>query len=89
MKIQDVPFMTTDWENVPATRHAGESGFALWHTLEVGNIRVRIVEYSAGYSADHWCSRGHVLLILEGEMQTELEDGRTFTLRHSRIGPFP
>lgn len=80
MKILDLPFMTTNWNEVPTTRHAGETGFALWRTLEVGNVRVRIVEYSPGYFADHWCSKGHVLFVLEGEMKTELKDGRTFTL---------
>ena len=81
MKIQDVPFMTTDWKQVPETKHQGETGFACWKTIEVGNIRVRLVEYSPGYSADHWCSRGHVLFVLEGELVTELEDGRRFSLR--------
>lgn len=80
MKIENVPFMTTDWSTVPSTKHPGESGHALWRTLEVGNIRVRMVEYSQGYLADHWCSRGHVLYVLEGELITELEDGRKFTL---------
>ncbi|MGZ3695270.1 MAG: DHCW motif cupin fold protein [Bdellovibrionota bacterium] len=81
MKIQDVPFMTTDWSCVPATNHPGETGAASWRTIEVGNIRVRMVEYTAGYLADHWCSRGHVLFVLEGELETELKDGRKFTLR--------
>ncbi len=53
---------------------------ALWRTIEAGNIRVRLVEYTAGYEADHWCRRGHVLLVLEGELVTELEDGTTVTL---------
>src|SRR5258705_13573067 len=72
--------MTTDWSEVPTTEHPGESGKALWKTLEVGNLRVRKVEYSPGYVADHWCSRGHVLLVLEGELVTELRDGRRFTM---------
>ena len=80
MDIQDVPFCTVDWSSVTTTEHAGETGKATWRTLEIGNIRVRMVEYSAGYKADHWCSRGHVLLVLEGELNTELQDGRTFTL---------
>ncbi len=54
---------------------------AYWRTLEMGNIRVRMVEYSAGYMADHWCSRGHVLLVLEGELVTELQNGESHTLR--------
>ncbi len=80
MKIENVPFMTTDWKNVPATTHPGETGTAYWQTIEVGNIRVRIVKYSAGYLADHWCSRGHVVYVLEGEFTSELKDGRSFLL---------
>ena len=80
MRIENVPFCTTDWSNVPETKHAGETGMATWRTLELGNVRVRMVEYSPGYKADHWCERGHVLLVLEGELDTELADGRKVTL---------
>lgn len=80
MKIQDVPFNTMDWSKVEPAEHTGISGKALWRTLEMGNIRVRMVEYTPGYLADHWCSRGHVLLVMEGELHTELKDGRTFIL---------
>jgi hypothetical protein len=80
MRIEDVAFCTTDWATVPPTTHPGETGAALWRTLEIGNIRVRMVEYSPGYRADHWCSRGHVLLVLEGELVTELADGRRVIL---------
>jgi hypothetical protein len=81
MKIHDVPFCTIDWSQVEASEHPGETGMAYWRTLEVGNIRVRMVEYTPGYFADHWCSRGHVLLVLEGELVTDLKDGRSFTLK--------
>lgn len=81
MKIQDVPFCTIDWEAVMPTKHPGATGEALWRTFERGNIRARMVEYSPGYLADHWCSRGHVLLVLAGELVTELDDGRQFTLK--------
>jgi len=57
------------------TEHKGETGTAYWKTFEKGNIRVRMVEYSPGYLADHWCSRGHVIFVLEGEMINELKDG--------------
>lgn len=80
MRIEGVPFMTTDWSKVQPTEHAGDSGVALWRTVERGNIRVRLVEYSPGYEANHWCRRGHVLLVLEGELVTDLEDGTRFTL---------
>ncbi len=75
-----IPFGTTDWAEVPATEHKGEQGFALWRTRQFGDIRVRMVEYSPGYVSDHWCVKGHILLCLEGELHTTLEDGRTFTL---------
>jgi hypothetical protein len=81
MKIQDVPFCTVDWSQMEASQHPGETGMAYWRTLEIGNIRVRMVEYTPGYWADHWCSRGHVLLVLEGELITDLKDGRSFTLK--------
>ena len=80
MEIKDVPFTVTDWADLVETIHAGESGEAFWQTFEKGNIRVRMVEYTPGYMADHWCTRGHVLLVLEGELVTELKDGRTFVL---------
>ena len=80
MKIEDVPFNTIEWSQVEPSLHKGETGMATWRTFESGNIRVRMVEYSPGYFADHWCSRGHVLLVLEGELVTELQDGRIFHL---------
>lgn len=81
MKIEDVPFVTTDWASVVPTEHPGETGVAYWRTFEAGNVRVRMVDYSAGYVADHWCERGHVLLVLEGELETELKDGRRVVLQ--------
>jgi quercetin dioxygenase-like cupin family protein len=81
MEIRDVPFCTTDWSVIRPTEHPGETGTAYWRTLEIGNIRVRMVEYSAGYLADHWCERGHVLLVLEGELTTELNNGASYTLK--------
>ena len=75
---------TTDWAGVPATHHPGETGAATWRTLDVGDVRVRMVEYSPGYRADHWCERGHILLVLEGELVTELADGNAVTLRPVR-----
>lgn len=80
MLIEDVPFMTTDWNDIAPTEHPGASGTALWRTVERGNIRVRIVDYSPGYLADHWCSRGHVLFVLAGELVTELQGGGEVTL---------
>ncbi|MFI4967218.1 MAG: DHCW motif cupin fold protein [Gammaproteobacteria bacterium] len=80
MKIDDIPFGTTDWAGLERTEHKGDTGMAYWQTRVFGDIRVRRVEYTAGYSADHWCRKGHILLCLEGELHTELEDGRRFVL---------
>ena len=81
MNISGIPFVTTDWPRVPRIEHKGERGMAYWQTQEFGPIRVRMVEYTPGYLADHWCVKGHVLLCTEGELQTELKDGRRFTLK--------
>ena len=80
MEMKDIPFGTTDLSGVERTEHAGEHGTAYWRTREFGGIRVRMVEYTPGYLADHWCQKGHILLCLEGELQTELADGRKVTL---------
>ncbi|TBU83504.1 hypothetical protein DNK06_03520 [Pseudomonas daroniae] len=78
MNISDIPFGITD--QVDATEHPGETGVAHWRTRQFGALRVRMVDYSPGYLADHWCSKGHILLCLEGELHTELEDGRRFVM---------
>ena len=80
MHITDIPFATIDWASVPAVRWEGASGLACWRTVRCGSIRVRMVEYTPGYVADHWCTKGHILLCLEGELHTELKDGRAFVL---------
>ncbi len=80
MKMSNIPFGTTDWSEVEATEHPGDTGMAYWRTRQFGEQRVRMVEYTAGYLADHWCSKGHILFCLEGELHTELEDGRRFVL---------
>ena len=80
MQMNDIPFGTTDWSSVEPTEHAGETGKAIWRTRQFGTIRVRLVDYSPGYKADHWCSKGHILFCLEGRLDTELADGRHFTL---------
>src|SRR5260370_24572154 len=80
MKIPDCPFTATNWAAVPATEHGGTTGRALWRTREIGDVRVRMVEYSPGYLADHWCERGHILYVVEGELDTERQDGRTVKL---------
>lgn len=81
MQMSDIPFGTTTWSEIEKTEHAGNSGKAFWRTQQFGAIRVRMVEYSIGYVSNHWCKKGHILLCLEGELHTRLEDGREFILK--------
>jgi quercetin dioxygenase-like cupin family protein len=70
-----IPFHTLNWETIPTTEHKGTTGVAYWRTQVYGGLRIRMVEYSAGYLADHWCEKGHIIYCIEGEMTTELKDG--------------
>ena len=80
MRISHIPFGSTDWSSVERTEHKGDCGVAYWRTRQFGDLRVRMVDYSPGYFADHWCVKGHILLCIGGRLHTELKDGRTFTL---------
>lgn len=76
-----IPFHTTDWQSIPITEHKGETGIALWRTLQFNGLRVRQIEYSANYKADHWCDKGHIIYCIEGEMTTHLKDGSSYILK--------
>jgi hypothetical protein len=80
MNAAHIPFHTTDWNKLPKTTHPGITGFASWRTLEFGNLRIRMVEYSENYLADHWCEKGHIIYCIEGEMETELSTGEKYLL---------
>ncbi len=80
MKLASMPFTFTDWNQVSTEEHKGEVGTSTWKTFTAGDVRVRIVEYSPSFISDHWCARGHILLVLEGEFQIRLKDGRVFDL---------
>jgi hypothetical protein len=75
-----IPFQTIDWSSIPKIHHAGETGEAYWQEVQIAGLRVRIVEYSSGYLADHWCEKGHIIYCLEGSFETELRNGERFTL---------
>lgn len=81
MDMHGIPFDVTDWSSVEPEQHSAEQGSATWRTRQFGAIRVRLVDYSPGYISDHWCRKGHILFCLEGELHTELDDGRTFVLK--------
>jgi hypothetical protein len=81
MKMSNIPFGTTDWSAIAQTEHPAQAGQAFWRTQQFGELRVRMVEYTPGYVSDHWCSKGHILLCLAGELHTELANGSVFVLR--------
>lgn len=80
MQNKGIPFQTIDWKTIPKTRHTGTTGVAYWQTMQFEGLRVRYVEYSADYLADHWCEKGHVVYCLKGEVVNELADGTSSTL---------
>ena len=81
MKINHIPFEAIDWEKILPEKHDGETGFAEWRVRQFDDIRVRVVTYSPGYKADHWCAKGHIIYCLEGSMITEMKDGRSVELK--------
>jgi quercetin dioxygenase-like cupin family protein len=80
MDLGRIPFTATDWTSIQPIEHKGDAGTSFWRTLDFGNVRVRLVEYSPGFRSDHWCPRGHIFLVLEGEFTALLKDGRSFRL---------
>ncbi len=78
--MSHITFQTIDWKNITKTEHPGETGKALWQTANFDKLRIRIVEYSEGYLADHWCQKGHIVHCLKGEFKSELQNGETFHL---------
>ena len=80
MVLQSFPFLLQDWASVARDQYKRITGTAYWQIIKMNDIRIRMVEYSAGYLADHWCNKGHIIFCIEGEMETELQDGRKYTL---------
>ena len=78
--MYNIPFQAIDWASIEKTEHKGETGTAFWQTLLLDGLRIRLVEYSKGYFANHWCRKGHIVYCLEGEFVSELESGERFTL---------
>lgn len=80
MDIENIPFQSIDWSNIPRTEHKGETGIAHWQTVQYNGLRIRIVAYSKNYFADHWCEKGHIVQCLEGTFISELKNGKKITL---------
>ena len=76
----NIPFQTINWADVPKVEFKGEKGTAYWQTMQFDGLRIRIVEYSPGYIADHWCKKGHIVHCLDGDFTSELQNGQQFKL---------
>jgi len=56
------------------------------HVVKLGDSSVGAgirpaAEKANSYPSDHWCEKGYILLCLEGELHTELKDGRKLVLK--------
>ena len=78
--MSNILFQTLDWSTVEKLEHKGETGKAIWQSIEFDGLRIRLVEYTSGYLADHWCNKGHIVHCLDGEFITELSTGEKFKL---------
>ena len=78
--MNSIPFQTIDWDSIDKVEHKGERGTSFWQTVQLGGLRIRIVEYSKGYFADHWCQKGHIVYCLEGDFDSELENTQSVKL---------
>jgi quercetin dioxygenase-like cupin family protein len=85
MKLSSFPFSITDFDTIEPEIHNGVTGFAEWRIIAKDDVRIRLVKYSENYLADHWCSKGHIIYCIEGEMETELKDGRKFLLQKGQL----
>jgi len=78
--MSNIPFQTIDWTSIEKVEYEGETGVAIWQTVQFEGLRVRLVEYSNGYLADHWCQKGHIVYCLDGEFTSELSTGKNIKL---------
>ena len=78
--IAKIPFQLIDWSAVNKIMHPGTAGTAWWQTLQLPGLRIRVVEYTSGYLADHWCSKGHLVYCISGSFESELETGGVFIM---------
>lgn len=85
MKLAPFPFSITDFNSIEPELHQGITGSAEWRIIHREDVRIRLVIYSANFLADHWCNKGHIIFCVEGEMETEIEDGRKFLLKKGML----
>ena len=80
MKLTGLPTGVTDWSSLSASSQPGAMGAATIRGRHIGDMQLRLVSYSAGYMADHWCHKGHIVVVIAGAAMIEHEDGRRYEL---------
>lgn len=78
MKLSSFSVSVTDWADVPVSVQQGARGTAEIQAREIGEIQLRLVTYSPGYLADHWCHKGHIVYVVSGHIVIEHEDGQRY-----------
>ena len=81
MNICNFAPLSVQWEKISSEKVVGESGYVISKTQIVGEIKVRIVEYSHSYLADHWCDKGHIVFVIEGELIIEHKNGSSYNIK--------
>jgi hypothetical protein len=79
--MEHLPLEATDWGSVEEERQPGATGHAISKTRSYADVRVRFIEYTPGYLADHWCSKAHVIYCIAGEISIELDNGHRLNVR--------
>jgi hypothetical protein len=78
--MSQIPFSHINWTSIEKVAFKGDKGFSIWQTIQYPGLRIRLVEYSINYSADHWCQKGHIVHCISGEFTSELSSGEKITL---------
>jgi len=79
--MYSIDFTSTDWSNIEKKEYPGTTGNAFWRTQLLDGLRVRIVDYSENYLADHWYQKGHIVHCIEGEFISEMENGKSMVMK--------
>ena len=54
MKLDHIPFVTTDWQHVAREPKPAQAGQAFWRTQQFVEVRVCMVENTSWDECEHW-----------------------------------
>jgi hypothetical protein len=75
VKFEESLFYSIDWDMFKTKKYKGESGSSYWRTVEMDGFRLRMVDYSPGFRSDHFCCKGHIILVEEGMLSLKMNSG--------------